>query len=69
MTEKEAYYRQVMNKFTEEYGLTEEEFLRIYNSDDYWGEKSKLPKGLQSAFCHLFVAYRRYLRDRGEFKD
>lgn len=64
MIDRKAYYRQVMNDFTKRYGLTEEEFLRLYNSSNRKEEELKLPEPLRAAIIHLYVAYGLYLKQQ-----
>lgn len=59
MIDRRAYYEKVMSDFNKRYGLTEQEFLRLYNLQDEERQKEeqKLPKGLKEALIHLKVAY------------
>lgn len=69
MDNRKAHYEQMLNDFKEQYGLTEEEFLRIYNlqGEELQREEEKLPKNLQAALIHLKVAYGLMLKElRGE---
>ena len=66
MIDRKAYYDKVMNDFTERYGLTEEEFLRIYNSDNRKIEELKLPEPLRNGIIHLYVAYGLYLKQQND---
>lgn len=64
MIDRKAYYRRVMNDFTKRYGLTEEEFLRLYNSSNRKEEELKLPEPLRADIIHLYVAYGLYLKQQ-----
>ena len=69
MSNRKAHYEQMLNDFKEQYVLTEEEFLRIYNlqGEELQREEEKLSKNLQAALIHLKVAYGLMLKElRGE---
>ncbi len=59
MIDRRAYYEKLMADFNKRYGLTEKEFLRLYNlqGDEQQKEEEKLPKDLKAALIHLKVAY------------
>lgn len=65
---KQDYYFKVMKDFHDRHGLTEEEFLRIYNSKGEEREKllKNLSQDLRNEIVHLVVAYSQYLRSIGE---
>ena len=59
MINKRAYYEQVMADFNKRYGLTEKEFLRLYNLQGEELKKAEegLSEELKAALIHLKVAY------------
>lgn len=68
--DRRTYYEQMMADFNKRYGLTEKEFLRLYNleGEDLEREEEKLPEGLRAALIHLKVAYGLMLRQKDEEK-
>lgn len=66
--DRRAYYEQMMEDFNKRYGLTEKEFLRLYNleGDELEREEQKLPDGLRAALIHLKVAYGLMLKQKEE---
>ena len=64
--------QEIYEAWLKDCGITEEKFLHIYEIREkdgqtaYWNEIHKLPEVVQKRFCHLIVAYRRLLKERGE---
>ena len=70
MIDRRAYYEQMMTDFNKRYGLTEEEFLRLYNlqGEEQRMAENKLSKELKAALIHLKVAYGLMLKQQKENK-
>ena len=76
MTEKEKYYRSLVARFQKQYGVTEDELINTFKLREVGDsgalkqlcEKYNQPK-LEYGYVHFYVAYRQWLRERGELDN
>ena len=75
MTDREKYYRMVVNQFKEDYGVEEKDLLEVFTLRENGDIKAlkrlcdKLNQPyLEDGYVHFAVAYRQLLRERGELK-